>query len=421
MTKYWFFIISGLLINLELVAQTSSEQSLDYSKFIETVQTNNIAFAAERFSLDMAETEVISARAFIDPELQFGYFDNGDANRLMGKGFSVDMDWTIELGGKRKARVNLAKSEVELTKLVLLDYFKNLKADATIGFIESLYQKEILKVKENSFEMMNQLAKSDEVRFKLGEISETDARQSRLEAQTMKNEVMQAETEFSTSNIRLALFTGNDQETLSTEGDLKSFQRDFDLIDLMEQALLNRTDYLTALQSKNVSQRLIELAKANRAIDLGISFGVEHSTEVRNLDAETPQFTQLRGGISIPLKFSNRLNNEVKIAQMQLKQSELQYKQIELEIKTQVRESYQLYESYKKQLKQFDVEMLKNADLILDAKKYSYKRGNSSLLEVLDAQRTYNEIQDQYLETLFNCASSLVELERAVGIWDIEF
>ncbi len=421
MTKYWFFIISGLLINLELVAQTSSEQSLDYSKFIETVQTNNIAFAAERFSLDMAETEVISARAFIDPELQFGYFDNGDANRLMGKGFSVDMDWTIELGGKRKARVNLAKSEVELTKLVLLDYFKNLKADATIGFIESLYQKEILKVKENSFEMMNQLAKSDEVRFKLGEISETDARQSRLEAQTMKNEVMQAETEFSTSKIRLALFTGNDQETLSTEGDLKSFQRDFDLIDLMEQALLNRTDYLTALQSKNVSQRLIELAKANRAIDLGISFGVEHSTEVRNLDAETPQFTQLRGGISIPLKFSNRLNNEVKIAQMQLKQSELQYKQIELEIKTQVRESYQLYESYKKQLKQFDVEMLKNADLILDAKKYSYKRGNSSLLEVLDAQRTYNEIQDQYLETLFNCASSLVELERAVGIWDIEF
>ena len=421
MTKYWFFIISGLLINLELVAQTSSEQSLDYSKFIETVQTNNIAFAAERFSLDMAETEVISARAFIDPELQFGYFDNGDANRLMGKGFSVDMDWTIELGGKRKARVNLAKSEVELTKLVLLDYFKNLKADATIGFIESLYQKEILKVKENSFEMMNQLAKSDEVRFKLGEISETDARQSRLEAQTMKNEVMQAETEFSTSKIRLALFTGNDQETLSTEGDLKSFQRDFDLIDLMEQALLNRTDYLTALQSKNVSQRLIELAKANRAIDLGISFGVEHSTEVRNLDAETPQFTQLRGGISIPLKFSNRLNNEVKIAQMQLKQSELQHKQIELEIKTQVRESYQLYESYKKQLKQFDVEMLKNADLILDAKKYSYKRGNSSLLEVLDAQRTYNEIQDQYLETLFNCASSLVELERAVGIWDIEF
>ena len=421
MTKYWFFIISGLLINLELVAQTSSEQSLDYSKFIETVQTNNIAFAAERFSLDMAETEVISARAFIDPELQFGYFDNGDANRLMGKGFSVDMDWTIELGGKRKARVNLAKSEVELTKLVLLDYFKNLKADATIGFIESLYQKEILKVKENSFEMMNQLAKSDEVRFKLGEISETDARQSRLEAQTMKNEVMQAETEFSTSKIRLALFTGNDQETLSTEGDLKSFQRDFDLIDLMEQALLNRTDYLTALQSKNVSQRLIELAKANRAIDLGISFGVEHSTEVRNLDAETPQFTQLRGGISIPLKFSNRLNNEVKIAQMQLKQSELQYKQIELEIKTQVRESYQLYESYKKQLKQSDVEMLKNADLILDAKKYSYKRGNSSLLEVLDAQRTYNEIQDQYLETLFNCASSLVELERAVGIWDIEF
>jgi len=109
------------------------------------------------------------------------------------------------------------------------------------------------------------------------------------------------------------------------------------------------------------------------------------------------------------------------VAKMQFKQEELNYKQTELEIKSQVKEAYELYEGYKKQLKQFDIEILKNANLILEAKKYSYKRGNSSLLEVLDAQRTYNEIQNQYLETLYNCASGLIDLERVVGIWDIDF
>jgi cobalt-zinc-cadmium efflux system outer membrane protein len=50
---------------------------------------------------------------------------------------------------------------------------------------------------------------------------------------------------------------------------------------------------------------------------------------------------------------------------------------------------------------------------------YSYKRGQSSLLEVLNAQRTYNDVQHDYYGTLHDYAVALVELERAAGIWDI--
>ena len=56
----------------------------------------------------------------------------------------------------------------------------------------------------------------------------------------------------------------------------------------------------------------------------------------------------------------------------------------------------------------------------MDGKIYSYNRGEVSLLEVLDAQRTYDEVQAQYIETLFNYSSALVEFERSAGIWDIE-
>ena len=41
------------------------------------------------------------------------------------------------------------------------------------------------------------------------------------------------------------------------------------------------------------------------------------------------------------------------------------------------------------------------------------------MLEILNAQRTYNDVQAQYIETLFDYNSALVELERSVGIWDI--
>lgn len=422
MKKYWLLLVWSLFI-VDTPSFAQGDDKLDYRKFIEAVQINNLAYAAERFNIEIAEAEVLSAKALIDPEVEFSYFDNGQNKRQMGTGYSGELGWTLELGGKRKARINLTKSEVELTKLILLDYFKNLKADATASFIQTIYQREILNVKKNSYEMMDQLANSDEIRYRLGEISETDARQSRLEAQFLKNEIIQAEADFIASKIRLLLFMGINQQTdlFSTTGNLKSFERDFNLMDLIEKALNHRTDLLALLQRKDVNQRVVELAKANRAVDLGLSLGVEYSTAIRNVQAETPQFTQFKGGVSIPLKFSNRLNNELKIAQIKLKQNELEYQQVELEIKTQVKEAYKLYESYKKQLSQFDSGLLENAQLILEAKKYSYKRGNSSLLEVLNAQRTYNEVQNQYLETLFKCASSLIDLERVAGIWDIAF
>jgi len=41
-------------------------------------------------------------------------------------------------------------------------------------------------------------------------------------------------------------------------------------------------------------------------------------------------------------------------------------------------------------------------------------------LEILNAQRTYDEVQAQYIETLFNYNAALVELERSCGIWDIK-
>ena len=64
--------------------------------------------------------------------------------------------------------------------------------------------------------------------------------------------------------------------------------------------------------------------------------------------------------------------------------------------------------------------MLKQAKNVLDGKIYSYHRGEVPLLEYLNAQRTYDDVQAQYIETLYNYSVALVELEKSVGIWDIE-
>ena len=111
----------------------------------------------------------------------------------------------------------------------------------------------------------------------------------------------------------------------------------------------------------------------------------------------------------------------MRAARFREQQAELQYQEARLTVQTEVMQAYWTYELSSKQVEQYDNGLLRQASEVLEGKSFSYRRGEVSLLEVLDAQRTYDEVQAQYIETLFNYSVALVELERAVGLWDITF
>lgn len=419
-----YFIL--LLFYNTVFAQTDidfKKQELPFSDFLRLVGENNREYAAEKFNVNLAEANVLSAKVFPDPELSVGASDNGQHRMRMGYGFSTELGYTLEMGGKRKARIHLANSETELTKLLLADYFRNLRADATLQYLEAIKHQKILEVKMSSYETMKKLSDSDSIRLQLGAITDINARQTQLEAHSLLNEVYQQEADWKAALVQLNLLIGTEQtDTLyQPKGSLENFKREFNLSELISKAKENRTDLAAALKSKEVSQKNLQLARANRALDLGIFVGAEQNSVVSNSVAPTPSFTSVSIGLSIPLKFSNNNKGELKAAQYAIDQSEMIYKQTELQIQTEVSQHYYSYIATKKQAQQFASGMLENAQKIFDGKIYSYQRGETSLLEVLDARRTYNEVQESYLETLNAFAGALVELERAVGFWDINF
>lgn len=429
MNTYWkcLFGLVLLIVGHRLAAQeidtNFAKRPMDYRTYIGLVGQENAAYAAEKFNVDMAEAEMETARVFPDPELHVGWFDNGERRKKMGYGFESELSWTLELGGKRKARMNLAADQAKLTSFLLEDYFRNLRADATIAFLLAMQKRMLLDVQYRSYLQVNKLAVSDSLRHSLGEISQVDARQSKLEAGALLQEVYAAEAEWKTSLAALSLLIGQEQsDTLvSPQGNFSAFERDFSLQELVTASLNNRADVQAALQNKDVSQRIWKLAKANRAMDLGISLGVDYNAYAHNDIAPTPTFTTIRAGVTIPLKFSNSKKGELRSAQYGRLQAEQTYRQAELEIQAEVTQAYHGYLAAQKQVRQYNTGLLAESKAILAGKVYSYRRGETSLLEVLDAQRTYNEVQQGYHQTLFNYAMALVELERAAGIWDINF
>ena len=103
-----------------------------------------------------------------------------------------------------------------------------------------------------------------------------------------------------------------------------------------------------------------------------------------------------------------------------MKQWNAVYDEIELQICKEVTQAYNNYLSATSQLEKYQGFILPDAEVILKNKNYSYLRGEENLLELLNAQRTYNEVQQNYCQTLEDYFTALIELERAAGVWDIE-
>lgn len=418
--KFNFLIIvlctvTGIFIN----GQTEHEP-ITFNEYLNAVKNKNLGFAAQKYNVSMAEASILTAGIFPDPQIEIETSNNG-VSKDMGYTMGGAVSWTLELGGKRKARIETAKNEADYSKLQLQDYLRNLLADATLGYIEALKTKALLNVQKESYQSMLRLAKSDSIRYKLGDISKVTSQQSRLEASSLLNEVYQLEGTQQQSITALSDFTGSDSTGKEVTGDLSAFNRNFTLNDLITHAFNQRADLLASRQNINTAASRVKLEKANRVIDLGLSAGAGHNTIANNEIAPSPAVNTVKLGISVPLKFSNRRNADLKIAEMGYSQAEAEYRQIENSIRTEITQAYQQYTSAQKQLQQFDNGMLKEAESILKGITYSYQRGESSILEVLNAQRTYNELRQNYFQLLAENAAALTELERKAGIWDIDF
>lgn len=384
------------------------QQDISFTEYLNRVGKSNLVYLAERLNASIADAETIAQKVLPDPEVEF---EAGSDN------FSLGLSYSLELGNKRGNRIRLARSRAELEKLLLEQGFQDLRADAADLFFEAILQRELLGVQNRSYQYMLQLSQSDSLRYAAGEITENDARQSKLEAMTLLNAVYTQEAAYQSALVMLNRRMGATADTLNIPlGNWEELSRDFALAELIKVGLDNRIDLLVAQKGTEVSAREYKLTRAERRPDIGLSASYE-----RDWHGFFPPARSAIGGVSVPLKFSNVNKGAIKAAKLRITQSEVRERDMELQIQAEIHQAWYNYEAEKKKVFQYRAGVLEDSRKVLDGMVYKYKRGETNILDVLVAQRTYNEVQQGYLETMKGYAASLVELERACGIWDLCF
>ena len=406
--------ISSLIVLLSMLGPCLRAQS--YSEYMESVQQHNAAWLAEKYNLDIAQAQTEAARVFNDPELSVSYGNNEDWSLQMGQSVEAELSYSFSLGNVRKARIGVARSEEEITRALLDDWFLNLKAEATVAWVEALQARSILNLKRSSYESMQSVAQADSLRAVLGDLGKVDASQSRLEAQAMRAEMLSAEADYRNALATLSLYAGGMRFDALPEGPCLIPVPGLSCEEMVEYATANRADLKAAELSRTLSQRNLELVKATRAPEIALNAGYSYNTEVRNEIAPAPLYHGLSVGLAIPLKFSNLNKGERAAAEHAVLQADAAYEAAVRQIETEVRQAHASWEAAARVAGECSEEMRAESAAILESRRLAYLQGDSSLLDYLLAVRVYNDTAEQCIEAESGLATAAATLVRALGI-----
>ncbi|MBP3943980.1 TolC family protein [Sphingobacteriaceae bacterium WQ 2009] len=417
-------LMLGVLLGIVHVQGVfSKERTLSYSEFMQQVMEQQLALVAERFEVDLADAALAMAYRLPDPELASDWVDNGQRRSEMGYGFTTELSWMVELGGKRKARIAQATSEKELAVLKLKLFVQELHLEAATAFAEVLRDEVQCANLSSSYELIQSVAAFDSLRFSFGEISRLEARQSALEARQAYIVLLETQQKYQSSLLKLNLLMGNRQvdSLYIPYGELSLAAKDYQWKELLAWTLQQRPEFLLAQQGVQVAQASQALTKANRAIDLTLKTQVGYNSYVRNIIAPTPATATIGAGIAMPLKFSNKNKGELRAAQSAVKQQQTRQTWTELSLVKELKDNYQLYLNLKDIRATYEENMLQEASHILTGIVDLYQDGDSSILEVIAARQRHNELQLAYTEVCFEYALVCLLLDQSSPVTQVTF
>jgi cobalt-zinc-cadmium efflux system outer membrane protein len=395
--------------------QAAPPSRIDLDQAIQLAIKHNHALKAEENTIQQSEADEITAAIRPNPvftydDLYIPIFSPGQLNTSTLDNiteFDLGFSYTFERGHKRQARINAAKDATAVTRSQVKDNERTLIFDVAQQFVNVLLAKADLGFANQDLASFQQTVDLSSSQYKAGAISEADLLKIKLQ-------MLQFQTDVSSAKLALLQSLLGLRQQLGFE----SVPPDYDVIgeldyvplhgnqeDLQALALKQRPDLLAAQQGVTASQSQYQLAKANRARSVTTTFDYTH---VSALNAAG--FT-----VNMEIPIYDRNQGEIARTHYAITQAdELQSAATET-VMTGVANAFQAMKVNEQIVQLYTSGYLKQAQDSRDISEYAYKRGAASLLDFLDAERSYRATQLAYRQALATYLLSVEQLREAVG------
>ena len=392
------------------MAQTAPDTHVTLEQAVQEAMTNNLDLAAQRLSVSVAEAREITARLRPNPVLTV----SGQSLNLLGANYSpatplgpnqmnIHTDFPFERGHKREERVAVAQQEKSLAELGVREVMRQVIASVQAAFVNVQQAKENLKLAQENLQSLESVVAINESRLNAGDLAQVELDRSRVAALQYRTAVQQAQLQLDQAKIQLQQAMGRRQKTTAFDvaGELRRDVVADTQEEIARQALTQRPDYLGDQQSQARSRADLRLQLANGKVDYTIG------TEFTRQAAWGVSGNSVGVYFSMPLKIFNKNQGEIARAQREITLAGARTNALETSIQTEVDTAYRQYTVSRQLLANIETDMLAKARSVRDTTEYSYKRGEASLVEYLDAQRAFNDTMQTFNDARANYARSL--------------
>lgn len=396
-------------------AQTQDPGTITLDQAIQMALQHNHTLLAARATIQQSQSEEVTASLRPNPTLmtdaqfipifhpgQFSsdYLDN-DAQ------FDLGISYLFERGKKRQHRLQAARDVTAQTRSLVADNERTLTFATASQFVNVLLAESTLQLAEEDLKGFQNTVNISETRYKAGDISEDDYLKIKLQLLQFQTDVSQAQVAKAQglSDLRQLLGYESVPANYDVTGNLEYQPIKLNLEDLEAKALQSRPDLRAAQEGVTTANSQYQLQKAIGKRDITGQINYTHVSDLNT--------ASLFGSVEIPI--FDRNQGEIARAHYAVTQAQEQEKAAENQTLTDVRDAYEALKSNDQILGLYRSGYLQEAKEDRDISEYAYRRGAASLLDFLDAERSYRATQLAYRQALASYAVSLEQLREAVG------
>jgi cobalt-zinc-cadmium efflux system outer membrane protein len=421
-------------------AELTAEQAVAVA-----LQRNRDVIAA-RLEIEASELDAVAARIYPNPNFEYalGNLVLGSPNPQNGAlpapspGFfgqtvqTFGVSEIIDVWMKRSARIKAAERGIEHRRLLAEDALREIVYTVRSGFAETVREQEERQLAHDVADRYAQTIKISQSRFKAGDISEAELRKIELEGLRYQNDVIQADTELDVARGRLAallnLASAAELPALRPGPSEAASRPSFDLPRLTARALERRPDLRAAGAARVQADALVASAERDALPDITLGAAYTHSDFT--VSGDNPNALALT--LSLPLPLFDRNQANIGRARLDQRRADNDGERLRIAVARDVAEAVRKGTRATTMLAVYerpaggDVPgtptgtsdkggMISRAETALRVAEKSYRAGAMSLIELLEAQRTYLDTQAQYLRALYDFRQATVDVSHAVG------
>jgi cobalt-zinc-cadmium efflux system outer membrane protein len=397
------------------IAAAQNKTLITLDQAIDLALAHNHSLKASRSMILQNQAQEITANLRPNPTLgldtQFipffspQYFSGNNTDQTQQ--FDVGLSYLFERGGKRQHRLQAARDQTAVTRAQVADAERTLAFNVGQQFVAVLLAESTLQFALEDLKGFQQTVDISETQFKAGFIGEGDYLKIKLQLLQFQTDVSSARLAKVQALVSLRQFFGYDTVPADYDvvGDLAYQALPIKLEDLQARALRERPDFHAAELGITAAQSQIALAKANSKVDVTGTYDFSH------VAGETT------GSIfaSFDLPIFNRNQGEIARTKYALTQAQEQEQAASDTVLSDVANAYEAVKSNDEVVQLYVAGYLKQAKDSRDISEYAYKRGAASLLDFLDAERSYRSTQLAYRQALASYMTALEQLKEALG------